>query len=448
MGNMSIILVLAAILSAGTALFTMQRTSLATDTALSTQQFEYLAREAAFAGMEIEMREAVLQVDVSLNPTWTGVNFAGTEKPYNGGTYKVTGTPGSCSRTVNDLSTLSGAPFFLASNNQLLEVTATGKYSVSDENVYHEVVTCFVVVDASSAVPPAFKYAFVSNQHLNFNSNIDIIAYLDGMGSIHSNSSLYLGSNVTIDGHVTMVDINHKDTDNKADPSQIGSWGPGDSVPLKPFDPAEYNTNPNPFIGLSGASMSGNNVTVDNTARIGGPHCTLEAVCDYYLPGHLLVKGHLIVEGFTRIVIAGELNVQGNASVTADGTLPPDKATETQLKEWIDRQLADDGKTKTAFYVNGVVDIGGGAQMVGTIYTNGDFRLGGGGSGTNLVGSVAAVGSMDTKGGGKGGNFWYAPITEQIVLPGVIVPENIITVAGASEWRNAVIKHSSSSVAK
>ncbi len=444
MGKMSVILVFAAILIGGTVLYSMQQSSLQAGEHTSANQLESMARNAAHAGLERELRDVFRTVTATIPPgDWS--SFQRLDVPYNGGTYSVVGEVGDCSGVdINSaqMDSIRNRPNFNPSQH-LIDVTATGTYPIPRGQRYqdmteiqHQVQACYVRLDQSDPVPPAFDYAFISNDNFRFNAGIDVKA-LDGEGNIHSNDDMYLGPNVDINGHVTYEESADGTLHNNASAS---SFEPGPGVPMEPFDPEEYRPEDMHDLYTTPDDIPGGDFQIGDEAY--GKDGTAPFV--WFHDGDLTLDGtqHLHLPGHTTIIVTGEFKVGGSANITATNTLPTDPQYD-DTEEWIEHNIDESGDVKAAFFVDDDIEIHGSGSIVGNLFTNGDFTLSGGGTGSNLVGSVSAVGEIDGRGGGTGRNFWYASISEQNVIPGVKIPLELISMIAISEWGNDMLYHAS-----
>jgi hypothetical protein len=464
MGKLSVILVFAAILTGGTLVFNMQRTSLDTDSRLAYQQAQFFAREAAFAGMEIEMRESIRLVAPGNPPTGFSSGFSVPFQPYEGAFYSVNAVRGSCPNVANwdSLGTLYNYPSVSA--GLLMDVTSVGRYGTGADAIYHEVNGCYVVINAASSTPPWSEYAFISNEDFTFNGavSVDTIA---GLGNIHSNGTMDLGPQVRIAGNVTYVE-----SGTTKPGTETGSFQPGEGVSMTPFDPYEVTYMPDASLGhrieSASPSISGD-VTIAPSTWNGSPPAAGELGSKenpyyWYINGDLTLGGttHLRLPVYTIIVITGDLTVGGSASVTVSEESAPASGSGSALTSWIESNLSPEGEGMLGFYVNGTyyepngsindpapggVELNGTGNFVGNVFTNGSYTLSGGGQGSNLIGSVAAYGDVTGHGGGGGANrarnFWYAGMADEIVHPGTMIPSNIISLISISEWVDPVIRN-------
>jgi hypothetical protein len=474
MGKLSIILVFAAILTGGTLVFNIQRTSLDTDSRLAYQQEQFFAREAAFAGMEIEMRERLRLVQPNINPDGFTVGIGINDVPYNGAFYSVTGTLGSCQAlgaSPANWDTLGVAPYNFptgVNNGQIMDVTSVGRYGTGANATFHEVNGCFVVLNASSSLPPWSDYAFISNDHFEFNGGVSIDT-INGIGNVHSNSSIDLGPRVRIAGNVTYV----TDGDIK-NGTQTASFQEGTGVSMEPFDPYLPTYIPDASLGhrVDNVTQNLQNSEIiappgwsENTVLEPGQLGTKENPFYWYIDGDLSISGniHVRLPVYTIVVATGSFSVEGSASVTVSKEPKPESNSDADVKAWIESNLSPEGEGMLGWYVNGEyylpnnydpridedttggVDLKGTGNFVGNIFTNGSFTLSGGGQGSNIVGSVAAYGTITGNGGGQGNNqarnFWYAGMADEIIHPGAMIPSNIISLVSISEWVDPVIKN-------
>ncbi len=437
MGNLSTILVLSAILAGGALAYNLQGTTRATVSRTSEYQHQVLARDLAFAGLHMATKDLSSSV-FGGTPLATTPGYPRNEVSHAGGTYSVSISqncgillPGEYAKVFATYPPNSGLQDFV-------EVVSRGKYDAhirGDEHQEHEVRACYVRSMESAGAPPSFEFAFISDKNFDFNGGPDIVSVeVDGEGNVHSNSNMDLGPQVNIEGHATYVDPNgskaHKNT-------QVYSFGQGERVPLEKFDPEVYRP--------AGAHtfMTGS-YSVSGTEVIGSSAYTADNPFIWFVDGNLTVGGnnHLILPGHTIIVVKGILTISGTANVTAIPELPPHKGSQEEMREWIYRNLTEDGKNKIAFYVDGNATVGGTGQVIGNFYTNGNFTLNGGGNGSNLVGAVQALGTITANGGGNGNNFWYTGAHESVIIPGVAVPgKDRLTLVAISEWTDPILDH-------
>jgi hypothetical protein len=469
MGKLSVILVFAAILTGGTLVFNMQRTSLDTDTRLAYQQEQFFAREAAFAGMEIEMRERIRLVIPTDPPTGFTAGISGVnDVPYNGAFYSVTGNLGACPG-VADWDSLATYGYPSVSPGLLMDVTSVGRYGSGVNAVYHEVNGCYVVIPAASSTPPWSEYAFISNDDFNFNGGVSVDT-ISGLGNIHSNGTMDLGPNVSITGNVTYTEeggtIHHN--------AETGIVQEGEGITMTPFDPYVPGYIPDATAGhrVDNTTLDLKNSEViappgwfDGKELSAGELGTKENPFYWYVEGDINISGntHIRLPVFTIVVSTGSLSISGSASVTVSKDASPESSSSVDVKTWIESNLSPEGEGMLGWYVNGDyylpnhydpridentnggVTLGGTGNFVGNVFTNGNYTLQGGGQGSNLIGSVAAYGTIEGKGGGQGNNqarnFWYAGMAEEIIHPGAMIHSNIISLISISEWVDPVIRN-------
>ena len=487
MGQLSLLLVIAAFFIGGIVVYNANTSATRADEKVWEHQYHVIARDAATTGMA----RAVRVLGEELNQDWsvdasTALNALSTPQTYESGTYTVTYTTGSCSGSVNNanLTTMLSSifpsyPTGYSAPRDLIEIQATGTINGStggDTKQSHRIVACYLQTDFNDPQPPSFQYSFISNEDFDFNGGPEIQAYLEGSGSVHSNEEMDLGPKVVIDGHATMTD-----TVNSVNKGSVASFGKGNMIPMVQFDPEDFrisNGGNIPEIG-SGSSVtdafrydSGSMTFSDGMMTLSPPSGGDKAGDPWvwFIDGDLTVSGnaHLVLPQWTTVVVNGKLNVQAGANVTVTPTLPParnaypggangDALYDADLRAWIGTQLLDDEHAPLAWYVDGDeqwlagegddrdnqlddVVIGGGGAMIGNIYTNGDFKLDGGGGGTNLVGSIAAYGEILGNGGGNGNNFWFLEVGQENIIDGVLLPGKQIVRLALAEWTDPVLQ--------
>src|SRR5690606_36888977 len=416
MGNLSIILALAAILAGGVVVANLQTNTRSTQAAMHEYQFHVLAREASLAGLQVAVRDLTRHA-VTAGSFNGAPNFPRVDVPHDGGFYTVEVFVDQCSalttadyqQVVNDFSLTAG---------NFVEVVSTGSYLTDgwqDESQEHETRACYIRSVTSTGTPPGFEFAFISDETFDFNGGPDIISVeVDGEGNVHSNSNMDLGPQVNIEGHATYVDPNgsnaHKNTD-------VYSFSQGETVPLVEFDPEVYRP--------EGAHtyMTGS-YSVSGTQTVGSTAYTADNPFIWFVDGNFSMSGntHLILPGYTIIVVTGTLSISGTADITGIAELPPRKGSESEMRDWIYENLTEEGKNRIAVYVNGDAWVGGTGHVIGNFYTKGDSTPNGGGSATNLVAAVQAMGNITANRGGNGNNFWYTGAAESVIIPGVTIP--------------------------
>jgi hypothetical protein len=431
MGKLALILVLGAFITTALLSNSATTSTLRAEERVWTQHYQLVARDAATTGMSATVRKLAGR----LNQNWSDYlyEFNSPTVTYNGSKYSVTSVLNQCnilspSRLTNVTAAYTGG--------QIIQVTATGRMQSAAGPVEHELVACYLQADWNSPTPPAFQYSFISNQHFNFNGGPDIKS-LDGEGNVHSNGQMDLGPQVEIIGHAT---YSTPGGDNKS--TKVMSYEEGPSVPMTAFDPEDFRTdNAIPASG-SGSVITDDYRFDDGDLTLGGNSTTMISGTSepfvWFIDGNLTIDADVQIPASTVIVATGTVEFKGKANVTTTGTTPPKNATDDQLKAWVESQLID-GHPPGAWYANGNVSINGSPNVVGNFYTNGSFTLDGGGNGGNLIGSVAAMDGITANGGGNGNNFWFVEISDQNVIPGVLLPGKQLVRVAVAEWINPLL---------
>jgi hypothetical protein len=456
MGQLTLLFVLAAFLISGIVVYNAGNSADRAEERVWQHQARVLAKDAAATGMAVTLRKmgSVTFSGFSTHPNYP---FQATDVPHNGGTYSVE-TQNGCSILSSNAELLVVQDF--GTVEEWTEVRSTGRYSMGADQHRHEIRSCFARTDWGLFVPPAFNYAFISDNNLSLNANINVEGLVDGevagTGHIHTNGLMTLGPNVTVSGHGTYTDDGSSRHTSGGSATQIQSFESGPSVTMEPFpiDPLRPTDS-----GQSEANgffrYDAGNVTIGGNTTLVIPHPDHQVVLPegqsyvWFVEGDLTISANVILPQHTIVVVNGKLDIQGNASISRTG---PPMAGQTNL-EWVNSQLVD-GEVPIAMYVDGDglgddpkwdVEISGAANVVGNIYTNGSFRLGGGGNasgGGNLVGSVAALGDIVGLGGGTGSNFYFAGVSQQNVIPGVMLPGKRIVRVATAEWTEPVLANS------
>ena len=450
MGQLSLYTVTAVFLLSGLVIYGATQSANRADEKVWEHQYHVVARDAATTGLTATTHRLANY----LNTAWNASVLEQTDVDYNGGTYSVTATT-----TTNGCSILNSANYTAAvaqndyvPDGDILEIRSTGTYEGrigSEADQSHQIVACYMKADDSLYVPPSFNFGFISDDEFTFNGGPTIQALIEGEGHVHSNGDMRLGSQVTIDGHVTYVgseDI-HPNTN-------LESHGIGSNTPMTPFDasafaadnniPSACSTNPDNCLYNAGTFTSSGDLIIQPPTS--DPDHRADDPFVWYIDGDFVVSGgdHITIPQYTTIVVTGNISISGGAAITVTGQTAEDvygnSPTPEESREWVLSQLFDGEHSPLAWYGEGSVELGGTPGVVGNFYVNGDVTLNGGGGGNNTVGSFASTqGDVTANGGGSGNNFWFLEVAEKNVVPGIMLPGKQIVRLALAEWTDPVI---------
>lgn len=411
----------------GIFLFSSQGTSNKTDEALAEYTYKVLAREAAITGLNLTVRRLVADPD-----NWMTGSYGFVGESYYSAEFTVKVSPIDPD-TVNVLST------------------------GTDESGVQVIEARYAIAYNTIAVPPAFKYAIISDDDLTLNGQAEILAVdSTANANIHANGDLTAnGSQVHVEGYASFDEegggtgtVNpEKAIDEIFDPNADGGYDSeeqpdnlieGTNVEIPSLDPTLYDE-----LGESHAVIGGNysfsgetinfETWADTSAAIGNGVGTADDPFRLYINGDLTISGDVTLLGYVQIITFGSIDIGG--SVTSSVVpVPGNGASEAEWDAFEAANLDAAGNTKIGWYANQNITISGNSTVVGQLYANGTISLnGGGGQDMNIIGGITST-NVDINVNG-GIVIRYAEISEKVVIPGFIkiVPEGVRLIAWA-EW--------------
>jgi len=399
----------------------MQRTSAETSEDTAEYTYNVFAREAALTGVNLTLRQLVADPD-----NWQSGTYGFSSKSYHSGTF-----------TVSVAATHADTVSMLASSTDGL-----GK---------HTIQAVFAKGYSTIAVPPAFKYAIISDLDLTLNGSAEVLAVDDSANAnIHANEDLTVnGNRVHVEGYGSYdgeggsgVINPEKSVDSVFDPNDDNNDSDsnlveGEYIDIPALDPDDFDEAPleSSFVTDADTSLTG---LIDVAAwgemiSPGSNLGTYDNPLRLFVDGDLTLSGGVTLLGYAQIVTRGSISISGN--VTSSVTPVPDKnAPESEWEAWRASNLDAAGNTKIGWYANGDITVSGGSAVVGQLYSNQTISLnGGGGAEMNIIGGVTST-NVDINVNG-GVVIRYAEISERVVIPGfnLTVPEGIRLIDWA-EW--------------
>lgn len=421
MGQSSVILVLAATMTVGVLVFAALRHTGDADEELAGYQYKVLAREAATTGINLTVRKLVDDPD---NWAVTPAAYEFTDESYYGAQFTVTVT---------------------AIHPDTVDVVSTG----TDESGTHVIEARYAKGFTSLGVPPALRYAIISDEDLTLNGRANIMALDESSNAnVHANGDLTSnGNNVHVEGYGSYgpdgsgtVNPAHA-IDTVFDPN-VDENGPSvnmyeyEEIDIPSLDPSEYNTIPPATLITAGdTTLTG---VIDAQAWASALGYPAEVGTEahpflLYVNGNLSMSGGVTMLGYVQVVTYGDITISGN--VTATTTPPPaSNASEAEWDAWAALNLNAAGNTTIGFFANGDLTVSGNSAVVGQLFSNQTIDLnGGGGQKVNVIGGVTSANVNINVNGGM--NIRYAQISTSTLLPGwtQIVPEGVRLVNWA-EW--------------
>lgn len=403
-------------------LFASQRTSNRTDEVLAEYHYKVLAREAAVTGVNLTVRQLVADPD-----NWMTGSFGYASEVYYNTRFAVT---------------------VAAVDPDTVDLESTG----TDQSGVQVIHARYAKGYTTIAVPPAFKYAIISDLDLTLNGQAEILAVdSTANASIHANVNLTVnGSGVHIEGYGSFDEeggsgtVNpEKAIDDVFDPNddtngaETDNLVEGEYIDIPQLNPDDYDEAPKEshFVTQSDTSLTG---VIDVQAwaaseGLGASVGTYDEPFRLFVDGDLTISGGVTILGYAQIVTRGSIFISG--SVTSSVTPVPDKnAPDSEWEAWTQANLDAAGNTKIGWYANVDISVSGNSTVVGQLFANGSIDLnGGGGQDMNILGGVT---SSDVDINVNGGVvIRYAEISEKVVIPGFtqIVPEGVRLIAWA-EW--------------
>jgi len=430
MGQTSIIIGIAATIMLGIILFTSQRTSNDTDMALADYTYKVLAREAAVTGVNLTVRKLVADPE-----DWTVGAYGFAKTAYHNAAFTVIVT---------------------AIDPDTVDIRSTG----TDQTGKQIIQARYAKGYSTIAVPPAFKYAIISDQDLTLNGQAEVLSVDDGSNAdIHANGALTSnGSKILVEGYASYdgvggsatvnpekaideIFVPNSDTNDTVDedgnPIEVSNLVEAEYIDIPVLDPYLYDEAPEEsnFVTLGDTALTGTTDfiawgnEIDPTLNIG----TAENPFLLFVEGNLTISGGTTMLGYVQVVTRGSISISGN--VTSSVVPVPDKnASDEVWADWTAANLDAAGSTKIGWYAAGDITISGGSSVVGQLFSNSSITLnGGGGQDMNIIGGITSS-NIDINVNG-GIVIQYAEISEKVVIPGftLIVPEGVRLMAWA-EW--------------
>jgi hypothetical protein len=413
MGQSSIILGIAATIILGLLLYASQSTSARTDVALADYTYKVLAREAAATGLNLTVRKLVEDPE-----DWTVSEYGFAKTGYHNADFVVVVTAVHAD-TVDIRSTGSDD-----SGVQIIEARYAKGYSII-------------------AVPPAFKYAIITDEDLTLNGQAEVLSVDDeANANIHANGDLTSnGSQVDVAGYASFdadggsgvvnperaIDeiFQPNDDTNDSESNLIE----GEHIDIPELNPDDYDSAPveSDSVHTGDMSLTGtiDFVALGQTVLPGGDMGTVDNPFRLFVDGNLDLSGGVIMLGYVQVITQGNITITGN--VTSSVVPVPDKtASDAEKDAWTEANLDAAGNTKIGWYANGSITISGGSSVVGQLYANESITLnGGGGEEMNIIGGITSTNvNIDVNGGIV---IQYAEISKMVVIPGftLIVPEGV-----------------------
>jgi hypothetical protein len=412
----------------GIYLFSSQRTTNQTDVEVAEYEYKVLAREAAVTGINLTVRKLVADSDNWATST-ASYGYAG--EAYHGASFTVSVT---------------------AVHPDTVDLEATGIRQSGIQVINARYAKGYTTV----AVPPAFKYAIISDLDLTLNGKAEILAVDDeSNANIHANEDLTInGNKVHVEGYASFDDegsgsgtVNpEKAINDVMDPNSIDypiedqpdNLVEGEYVDVPSLDPTLYDE-----IGESHAVIGGDfsftdevidfRTWADTSGTIANNVGTIDEPFRLYINGDLTISGGVTVLGYAQIITFGSISISGNVTASVS-PVPGKNAPESEWEAWRETNVDAAGNTTIGWYSNEDITVSGGSAVVGQLYANGTISLnGGGGEEMNIIGGVTST-NVDINVNG-GVVIQYAEISEKVVIPGfnLTVPEGVRLIAWA-EW--------------
>jgi len=428
MGQSSVILVIAAVLTVGILAFAAQRSTGDADLELAQYHEKVLAREASFTGINMTVRRLVDDPDSWYTADASPNDYEYTDESYYGATFTTTVV-----YTDVDLTTVD-----------TVDIVSTG---VDAGATTHVIEATYAKGYISGGVPPSFRYAIIAEEDLTLNGQAHIATVNeDANANIHANGDLTVnGSNVVVEGYGTYSPdgsgtVNpEKAVDDVFDPnvdengSDSNMYG-GEDIEIQEIDANDYNTSPPAtVVTISDTTLSGVIDLQQWATSLGyGPEVgTAESPFLLYIEGVLSTSGDVTILGYGQLVANGEVRINGDVLATTQPE-PDSDASDEEYQAWMESNLDEEGNTKLGIYSTFDIDVNGGVTVAAQLYANGTINLnGGGGEETNIIGALTAT-NLDINVNG-GVNIHYAQMSEKILLPGFeyYVPEGVRLIAWA-----------------
>ena len=447
MGQSALILAVAATLTILILLVVVVRNTKDTDSELAQYQFKVLAREVASTGINVTVRRLVDEPYKWSDPTWP---YGFTDEPYRGGTFTT---------TVTGVGVM--VPNFYGSDQDTVDVVSVGSITTSGGDTTHVIEARYIKGYEDLGLPPAYRKAMYADSALTLHGKATVqSADTTQNASIHANEVLSAkGSPIDVDGYGTVsndppgdysgVKPNAEAIFDPNDPDGGPLVYADDPIYLPPLDAgaidAEYHENLDAHVHIETGgtvhTLSGDTLRVSDYASEFECDCgTAENPLLYYVDGDLDI-GNVVLEGYVRFVVAGDITFNGSVTSYADADgdgisdPEPDKATQpAEWEAWMQGQLENGENTTIGYWAEGDVTANGNFSVVGQISANGDVTLNGGGGGeVNIIGGVVSTEGSITVNGGV--NIRFAMLHERTLLPGLnyVVPDGVILIAWA-EW--------------
>ena len=329
----------------GTNLVISSQSNLAqSETRLAKDQYEILARNAALAGLDRVKQKLADNFQYYSNVT--GAN--------NGISYVVNAvTDGPNEVTVRS----TGMAY--ATDGDTIEFNVQVKFKRRTVLPKH--------------APPFMRYAVITDEQLVLQGNI----YIEGdaanelNSNIHTNDKLKLNGNAALTkgfGTFKLVAVPSEVAlaDNFVpiyNPTNAPTCFQADEMPIPTMDPATLAST------LVINSIDSTGLVISNDINFGG---TREEPYIWHIVGDLLIEGGGIkIDGYHMFLVEGDVDIRANVEVGSSGY---NGGTESSV----------------AFYASGGVQLRGGAQVWGQIYSNGGVEF--------YAGTPAVYGSITTKG--------------------------------------------------
>lgn len=417
MGQLSLILVLAGLLTGSVLLWNAQVATQEAQATTARYHEDQFGREVAEVGLERVRRRLAAKPD-----TWdTLATVSGTTFFNLGSTiYETDIEHGTYAVTVKNYTGSEPAPFPLSvAAPERVDVVATGEFREKTYTIRATYEKDWVPIK----VPPAYRYAMMSGGDLMLfaGGGFGGVQSADDVtnADVHANGDLNVGDGSLVRGYGTWVQNGYVNSDNFAPLLSAGGGtyaGEGSSIPIPPFEPVPYLSAP---LGPPDENVVFPFSVIDSgtTVTWGNPTRDRDDPYIVYVSGNLTLNGRLRLEGNVIVVVTGNLSVGNTAEVTATSTGRPSvDASDAAWRNWIALNVNSDSSTRIFWLVNGNVTLNNTLAMVGRVFTNGDFTLTGGGG--NLAGGVTARGHILVSGSSDHRHVWYTRVSPGPGLPG------------------------------